>query len=272
MTIEVDELSHEILLELLDGRLYTTSTLKPSATILDVGTGTGRWAREVARSLADARVYGIDIHPVVPGRDEPSNVVFETVDVMEGIPFNTGTFDLVHSRLLCGGITDWPLYLENLRRLLRKGGAAECIEVELELRNMDGNELPTDLRDWNVLVRDYLESLRLDGRCAGRLSARLEAAGFTNVVEEVHDVELRPARSDDDGEGPLSSGVSTAPLLACRFFEETVDWLTSHMLSSDDITDAHKNLVSRLAQVVRAELACAQIGLGSRWHVCRATK
>jgi methylase of polypeptide subunit release factors len=55
---------HEILLHVLGDNLYLAPLENPQA-ILDVGTGTGIWAVEVAEKFPDCEVIGTDIRYVI---------------------------------------------------------------------------------------------------------------------------------------------------------------------------------------------------------------
>ncbi len=53
----------------------------PAVKILDVGCGSGIWAREIAEVLPRGQVMGVDLSPTVlpdePGRHHPDNLSFE---------------------------------------------------------------------------------------------------------------------------------------------------------------------------------------------------
>src|SRR5262249_26290740 len=79
--------------------IYAVRFTQPT-DILDVGTGTGRWAMEMAQHFPYARVIGVDVNP--PPADEaartgvgtdlrPSNYRFMPGNVLEGLPFPDGT-------------------------------------------------------------------------------------------------------------------------------------------------------------------------------------
>jgi methylase of polypeptide subunit release factors len=60
---------HDILLQLLDGELYEAPIKNPQR-IMDVGTGTGIWAIDVADKFPEAEVIGVDLRSAygpIPG-------------------------------------------------------------------------------------------------------------------------------------------------------------------------------------------------------------
>jgi ubiquinone/menaquinone biosynthesis C-methylase UbiE len=65
---------------------------------VDVGTGSGRWVIEVAEAFPRAAVIGTDLSPIQPVDDVPHNAEFLVMDLTEGLDFDEGSTDLVHSR------------------------------------------------------------------------------------------------------------------------------------------------------------------------------
>ena len=106
-------------------------------SILDVGSGTGRWASEMARLFPNANVIGADIaapNPDAVQPDEagrPDNFAFIQGNVLEGLPFPDGAFDFTHMRLLLFAIpeTRWPDVVRELVRITRPGGWIEMVET-----------------------------------------------------------------------------------------------------------------------------------------------
>jgi ubiquinone/menaquinone biosynthesis C-methylase UbiE len=112
--------------------------LNNPASILDVGTGTGRWALEMAQVFPQAKVIGVDINPppadqqATAARDvRPPNYGYTPGNVLEGLPFADGTFDFVHMRLLFTALPSdrWPLVIRELARVTRPGGWVESVET-----------------------------------------------------------------------------------------------------------------------------------------------
>jgi SAM-dependent methyltransferase len=130
------DFQHYMLRYALQG-LYA-APLKNPATILDVGTGTGRWAMDMAQAFPRAQVVGLDVNP--PPADEqaglghdvrPPNYSFAPGNVLEGLPFEDGTFDFVHMRLLFTAIPAdrWPFAISELARVTRPDGWVESVET-----------------------------------------------------------------------------------------------------------------------------------------------
>ncbi len=105
--------------------------------ILDVATGTGRWAIEMAREYPDAEVVGVDIvQPAVayaePDQPAPANYRFQLANVLDGLPFPDGTFDYVHMRFIGAGmpVARWPEVITDLIRVTAPGGWVELMEAQ----------------------------------------------------------------------------------------------------------------------------------------------
>ncbi|HEV2237816.1 MAG TPA: methyltransferase domain-containing protein [Ktedonobacterales bacterium] len=130
------DLQHYMLRFALQG-LYAVPLNNPTS-MLDVGTGTGRWALDMAQVFPRAQVIGLDVNPppaddrAAAGRDErPPNYAFAPGNVLEGMPFADGSFDYVHMRLLFTAIPSdrWPQVIRELARVTRPGGWVESVET-----------------------------------------------------------------------------------------------------------------------------------------------
>lgn len=69
------DMLHHIFLLVLEGKLYKAPLPRSPRCILDIGTGTGLWALDVADDFPGADVLGIDLSPIQPyWYDRPSAV------------------------------------------------------------------------------------------------------------------------------------------------------------------------------------------------------
>lgn len=158
--------------------------------VLDVGSGSGRWAQEMALAFPHANVVGLDLAP--PPVDaaahspdtesqsmRPPNFVFVTANVLEGVPFANASFDYTHQRLLFAAIPRprWPQVVSELARVTRPGGWVELVEGSVG----EGAESPAErtFTEWALQVTARRE---IDLQVGGRLPTFLRSAGLTNVA------------------------------------------------------------------------------------------
>lgn len=141
------DLQHHLLRVAL-GRNYLAPIRSPRS-ILDVATGTGIWARELAQEFPQAQVIGIDIDRTPleqalarlgPGGQFPSNFRFQEADVLKGLPFEAERFEFVHSRLMVGFVPwhQWPAVVADMARVTTRGGYVEAVEAEDLLTDSQG--------------------------------------------------------------------------------------------------------------------------------------
>lgn len=97
--------------------------------VLDIGTGTGLLAIELARGIPTVEVVGLDLSHVVLelARDNlrktevASRVIFEHGDAQD-MPFDAETFDLVVSSNTLHLIENPVLMFDEIQRVLKRGG------------------------------------------------------------------------------------------------------------------------------------------------------
>lgn len=104
-----------------------TASLPPNPAILDIATGNGIWACDLARNLPDATITGLDVSDAqfFPPSTLPRNVSLGKYDILTDVPeIYTRKFDVVHVRLLlpAGPTIDWKEYVAKLGQFLKPGG------------------------------------------------------------------------------------------------------------------------------------------------------
>lgn len=121
------DLQHEMFLRLFGGKRYLCPIKTPS-NVLDLGTGTGIWAQELADSLPEwCQVMGVDLSPIQPIW-LPPNCHFEVFDFNDRWTFKR-KFDLICGRMLIGSISSpQPLFQEVFKALV-PGGWVEIQDV-----------------------------------------------------------------------------------------------------------------------------------------------
>jgi len=157
--------------------------VKDPQQILDIGTGTGIWAMDVADDNPGATVIGIDLSPIQPSA-VPPNLEFQIMDADEPWDF-VNRFDYVHTRLMNGfSIKSWPFFYEQAFAALQPGGWAENQEFEVRF-GCDDETIPADSASvkWAELWNQGIESFGLTGRCYPEtMVQQMQAAGFINVT------------------------------------------------------------------------------------------
>lgn len=146
-------LQHELYKLCLDGELVASKLpLRPGGSIadadaspdarfqiLDVGTGSGVWALDVAARYPQADVLGLDLSAAMLPRGEPwpRNLTFEIADVAE--PWPPGrAFDFIHMRnLIGGGVRDWQALLDRAWARLKPGGTLEFSDIRFRFLDRD---------------------------------------------------------------------------------------------------------------------------------------
>lgn len=164
--------------------VHAPVTTNPKQQIVDVGCGTGVVTCYLGNRFPDAFVWGIDLSPVpAMRRQKPNNVTFvqgnfQTLAAGDG-RFAKGSTDLVFSRLLVFGMTDWQRYIETAASMLRPGGYLEVQEVEQKWYT-DGEVVSEDW-EWTKAYYAALRAKGLDPYCAEKLDGWMRDAGLEAV-------------------------------------------------------------------------------------------
>ena len=135
------DMQHYLLKVAYGGHNFTAPIQTPLG-VLDVGCGTGRWAREMALQFPQTNVVGIDIkEPEIDTAAKqladlgslPENYAFVQGNVLAGLPFADGNFDYTHMRFLSLALpmTSWQPLVQDIARVTRRGGWVEILEFNI---------------------------------------------------------------------------------------------------------------------------------------------
>jgi SAM-dependent methyltransferase len=220
--------------------------------VLDLASGAGDWAMEVARHFPRCQITGVDRCGALieQARERAAaaflaNVSFREMDVLEPLwPFPDGHFDLVNAQFLARflpGLTAWRPLLQECVRLLRPGGVirlVECIEGEAT--------------SWacHTLCLAYQRALVRAGLCAALpyistpqrmlwLDGLLSEAGCDVVEREVTHI----GWTTEQGQGTEVSGYL---LLTLRLLQPFL--LTQGVISESEFEQASRRLGEEIAR------------------------
>lgn len=176
------DLNHHIFRMCLGGELHL-SPVKDPKRILDLGTGTGIWAIDMADEFPDAYIIGNDLSAIQPSK-VPPNLIFEIDDCESLWPY-TKPFDFVHARTLSGAIRDWPALYAQAYQNLNPGGWFEATDIRMKTYCVGGHKPGTACVQLAVLYRQAIEALGKHPDVAKLHKQFMVDAGFVNVQEKI---------------------------------------------------------------------------------------
>ncbi|KAF2010609.1 S-adenosyl-L-methionine-dependent methyltransferase [Aaosphaeria arxii CBS 175.79] len=175
---------HHLWLLTLDDKLFLAPIDDPEM-ILDVGTGTGLWAIDMADYFPSAEIIGTDLSPTQV-TTAPPNIRFEVDDACSEWTYPRDSFDFVHVRGLTGCVRDWPYLYEQAYKHLKPGGYFEHLEFSIDT-NADPNN-PAHAHQMYTQFSNSILSLGdnrtgMTFRTIRHMKSYMLAAGFVDVEE-----------------------------------------------------------------------------------------
>ena len=194
---------------LLRGELHNAPLENPQE-ILDLGTGTGIWALDMAeydlpfhprlsnrtpntnRKFPEAHIIGTDIDPIQPSWTLP-NLEFIIENLEDEWLYKKNHFDYIHARLLAMCVADWPLLIRRMYEHTKPGGYCEHQESAIWAWSDDGS------LTYDSPVFQHVQALDTAARLTGRelniyykLRGWMIDAGFEDVKEYTYFLPYSP--------------------------------------------------------------------------------
>jgi trans-aconitate methyltransferase len=166
----------------LDNKLHL-APLEDPEHILDVGTGTGIWAIDMAEQYPSASIIGADLSPIQP-EWVPPNCSFEVDDMTQPWLYGDNVMDFVHIREMFGSIPNWDEFFRQAYRTLKPGGWIEVVEHSVHPISDDGTVDDAHFFTlWGCTVIEMGERFGKTFKIWNEAKERLERTGFVDIVE-----------------------------------------------------------------------------------------
>ncbi|RPA93094.1 S-adenosyl-L-methionine-dependent methyltransferase [Choiromyces venosus 120613-1] len=217
----LDILHHTYLL-LLDGNLHLAPIPPDPQGILDIGTGTGILAIDMAERHSSAQVIGADLSPIQPSWVLP-NVQFQIDDAEGSWTWEKNSFDLARIRHITGAIKDWRRLILEASEFLKPGGYLEVAEYEMKLYSDDGM-----LRESHGIYRYYdpvdkaATSTGREFRIATHIEPFIRKAGLTDTHRSIYKLPAGAWPADPNAENGFEAFGMKLFTQAKELIEETM--------------------------------------------------
>ncbi|EJT80933.1 hypothetical protein GGTG_00923 [Gaeumannomyces tritici R3-111a-1] len=182
------ELQYTALKEAMGGRNYLAPFTgeNPPRDVLDIGTGPGQWALEVADEFPEATVIGTDLSPSTMPDFVPENLKLYVEDANDEWDYEY-PFDFIHTRMTFSCWSDMKSQvIEKAMRHLHPGGWLECQETHGIFQCDDGSIPPGFAPNlWAHNMQVAGDAGRIQMGIAPKMAGWFREAGFIDVQEVI---------------------------------------------------------------------------------------
>lgn len=214
--------------------------------VMDVGSGSGIWAVQMAELFPNASILGLDLTESKPSFIPP-NCRFITKDILTGMEEYTEKFDVIHTRCVIGHVTDGVGFIRVMYDCLKPGGVLflgdgnvgiyDVNEEQFEPASLDPGANNTNKSWMSLWMQHFLKAMesrvgprQVTGNNQDEVMAkepRFEILGRKTFYDLLNCPEGDPDLSKSSG---LAFSMSVKPaVLAAGMASETVENILHHI-------------------------------------------
>ncbi|KAK7703031.1 hypothetical protein SLS64_009302 [Diaporthe eres] len=187
------DLQHKLWQVHMDDALFKAPIQLPPKNVLDVATGTGIWAIQMAKMYPDSNVIGTDLSLIQPEGPPNCSFIKEDAELDEWtLPV---VFDYIHLRMIHTCFDDYRALFKKCYDNLEPGGWIELQDAVFKLMCTDGTADGSYIERFSHLILQAGESIGRDLDIPSKYKDMLTEAGFLDVVEDIGPV---PGKSIHD--------------------------------------------------------------------------
>jgi ubiquinone/menaquinone biosynthesis C-methylase UbiE len=173
------------ILQSVEAKIWRDAGLTSTMQVLDLGCGTGIVSQAIAQSLTSGSIMGIDRSPAMitaaqlrSQQSELTNLTFQVGD-SKNLDLPTASCDFVYARFLFQHLSNPPVTLAEIRRVLRPGGIACIVDVDSDWMMFYPPIASTDTFQQQIMkIQQQQGGDRMVGR---KLGGYLTTMGFKEV-------------------------------------------------------------------------------------------
>jgi len=177
--------------------LLSYAPLENPSRILELGSGTGAWAIEAATTFPSARVIAADMSPLPESLKLPPNLSFKQSNFLETLPFEPGSFDVVHMRWVLVHLPNPHSVIQQMIPLLSPGGWLLLEEANHTLQD-ENRPIGPGVKALYKAYHQHMTKQGVEPQIGGQIKDILKSSGsFREVNEHIMHCYMNPQSTDN---------------------------------------------------------------------------